>query len=245
MTSILQVGSRQIVAEELISLLAGYQLLPQLIQELIIDQAISTISLNAEEIEQALQHYERRHQTTQQAWLEQTGMTIEQWEHFATRSYKLEKFKQATWGDQLEAYFLERKPQLDRVIYSLIRTHDSGIAQEIFFRLQAQEQSFAELAREYSEGTEAQTGGLIGPIEASTLHPVIAKLLATSQAQQIHPPTRLGEWFIILRLEKFISIEFDAALRQRLLEERFMQWMRQQLQSLNFSITQTPSAVAS
>ena len=69
----------------------------------------------------------------------------------AIRSLKLEKFKEAIWGGDLNSYFFQRKAQLDRVIYSIITTSEIGIAQEIYFRIQEGEQSFAELAREYAQ----------------------------------------------------------------------------------------------
>ena len=46
------------------------------------------------------------------------------------------------------------------MVYSLIRSKDPGVAQELYFRIQEGENTFSELARQYSQGSEAQTGGL-------------------------------------------------------------------------------------
>lgn len=43
MTEVLRIGNRTITNDELIPLLAGYQMLPQLRRELIIDDAIASI----------------------------------------------------------------------------------------------------------------------------------------------------------------------------------------------------------
>ena len=75
-------------------------------------------------------------------------MAPEQLESVATRGLKIEKFKQVHWGQKLESYFLERKSQLDKVIYSLIRTEDHEVAQEFYFRLQEGEQTFADWLQE-------------------------------------------------------------------------------------------------
>ena len=237
MSKTLHFGNRTITAEEIIPLLAGYQILPQLLRELIIDQAIAPIECTPEEEDKARQQFYKQNQftseTQRQAWLEWHRMTPEQLEALATRGLRVEKFKQATWGHKLESYLLSRKGQLDRVIYSLIRTKDPGIAQEIYFRIQEGEQSFAELAREYSQGPEAQTGGLVGPVELSTPHPVLAQMLSVSQQGQLSPPTRLGEWLVIVRLEKFIPAQLDEPMRQRLLNECFATWLQEQLQQLN------------
>ncbi|AFZ19842.1 parvulin-like peptidyl-prolyl isomerase [Allocoleopsis franciscana PCC 7113] len=233
MDAILQIGDRTITAEEILPLLAGYQLLAPLLRELIIDQAIAEIDCTPEEAAQARKQFFEQNQITseetQQAWMQQRKMTAEQLESLTIRGVKIEKFKQITWGNKLESYFLSRKSQLDRVIYSLIRSQDPGIIQELFFRVQEGEQSFADLAREYSQGPEAETGGLIGPVELSTPHPAIAQILRLSQPGQLAPPTRLGEWLVIVRLEKFIPAQLDAPMRQRLLNECFSTWLTEQL----------------
>ena len=239
MSKTLQIGNRTITGEEIIPLLAGYQMLPQLLRELIIDQAIAPIKCTPEEEARARQQFYAQNQLTSeaklQAWLEGHGMTAEQLEALATRGLRIEKFKQATWGHKLESYLLSRKKQLDRVIYSLLRTKDLEIAQELYFRIQEGEQSFAELAREYSQGPEAQTGGIIGPVELSTPHPALVQMLCTSQLGQGWAPTRVGEWLVIVRLENFIPAQLDEPMRQRLLNECFATWLCEPLQQQDTS----------
>lgn len=233
MTTVLRVGDRTITAEEIIPLLAEYQLLQQLIREIVIDQAIASINCTPEETTQAIQQFCQKKQitepTVQQAWLKQQGMSLAQLEALATRGLKIEKYKQATWSNKLESYFLSRKIELDRVIYSLIRTKDPGIAQELYFRIQEGENTFADLAKNYSQGPEAQTGGLVGPVELTQPHPALAKMLRLSQPGQLLPPTRLGEWLIILRLEELIPAQLDDAMRQRLLNDCFNTWLKEQV----------------
>lgn len=229
MTTALQVGNQIITAEEIIPLLLGYQLLPQLLRELIIDRAIASVECTSEETANACQQFFQQHQLTdesvRQAWLEFYGMTEEKLEALATRPLKIAKFKQATWGSKLESHFLGCKWKFDKVVYSLIRTKDPGVAQELYFRIQAGEQSFVECAREYSQGPEAQTGGIIGPVELSMPHPDLAKMLSVSQPGQLWPPTRIGEWLAIVRLEKFIPAQLDEPMRQQLLRNLFEAWL--------------------
>lgn len=246
MAVVLQVGDRAIMAEEVLPLLTGYQMLPQLLQELLVDQAVSAIELTAEEAAAAHQQFYTQNQITEaddrQAWLSQYGMTEAQMEALATRGVRLEQFKQTTWGPKLESYFLTRKGQLDKVIYSLIRVQDLGIAQELYFRILEGEQRFAELAREYSQGPEAQTDGLIGPVELSVPHPTLAQLLSLSQPGQLSPPTRVGDWLVMVRLEKFIPAQLDEAMRRRLLNECFNTWLQEQLSHLGTSPAAQPVA---
>lgn len=129
---------------------------------------------------------------------------------------------------------MTRKSQLDRIIYSLIRVTDGGMAQELYFRILEGEQTFAQLAQQYSEGSEAQTGGLIGPVELSVPHPALAQRLRVAQPGKVNPPVRLEQWWVILRLEKFIPAQLDEAMKQKLLNELFLTWLDQQVQERVF-----------
>ncbi|MEB3121886.1 MAG: peptidylprolyl isomerase [Snowella sp.] len=242
MKTVLQVGKQRIQEHELYDLLAQYQYLPRLARELIIDQAIADIQCTPEEKVAVKEQFFQQLQITSQeqlnTWLIQSGMTIEQFEPYILRDLKLEKFKQAEWDHLLESHFLECKNQLDKIVYSLIRTKEPGIAQELYFRIQENESDFADLARRYSEGGEAETGGLIGPVELNVPHPQIVQILTTGMAGKISPPTQIGEWWIILRLEKYISTQLDDNIRQRLRNDLFQKWLMNQLQN---NVTYSPS----
>ncbi len=249
MTPILQVGNRTITAQEIIPLLTSYQMLPRLLVEIIIDRVIAPITCTPEEIAYNYSLFCQKNQllteTEFQAWLERYHMTPDQLAALATRSLKIEKFKQATWGHKLESYFLSCKSQLDMVIYSLIRTGDMAIAQELYFRILEQEESFAEIARKYSQA-EAQTDGCIGPVALSSCHPTLAKMLTHSHPGQLWTPMQIGEWVVIVRLEKLIPAQLDETMRQQLLNQLFADWLQKQLNQLSDVIPQLlPATVLS
>jgi parvulin-like peptidyl-prolyl isomerase len=244
MTELVQIGNFQIPTEEIVPLLVRYQLLQGMLRELAIDRAMEQVDCSDEEKSQSIQQIYERHQLTSneqvQQWLDLQGLTREQLEDIAIRQFKIEKFKQNTWQHKLEAYFLRRKGQLDKAIYSLIRTDDIGVAQEVYFRLIDGEQTFEEIARQYSQGAEAQTGGLIGPVELSTPHPAIAQSIATQPMGKICPPIKLEQWYVIVRPEQLIPSQLDEAMRQRLINELFQTWLQEQLQLAH---TQPPTTI--
>lgn len=231
---LLQVGEQAIALEEVVPLLTSYRMLPQFFREVLIDRAISKVRCSPEEIAIATEQFAKKHQlsteTILQTWLERYGMTTKQFADLAVRELLIEKFKYATWESKLEAHFLTHKSKFDKVIYSLLRTPQQEIATEIYFRIEAGEESFAELARKYSTGPEAQTGGLLGPVELSKSHPTLAKMLSISQPGQLWSPIQLGEWFVILRLEKFIPAVLNDTTRQQLLNGLFEDWIQEQVQ---------------
>ena len=237
---LLKVGDRILQSDELIPLLSKTNLLSRVIQEVIIDDAIADIDLTEEEIQTAQAEFCQRNKISSpeeaNVWAQQQYGTPDLIRTTAIRDKKLEKFKLDHFDRDVDSYFLQRKSRLDRVLYSLIRTSQVGLAQELYFRVHDDGHSFADLAREYSEGQEAKTGGLIGPVELSVPHPSLAGLLSVSKPGQIWPPKRIGEWYVVVRLEKFFPAQMDDAMKGRLMDEMFQQWMREQMQNSPVSI---------
>ncbi|NMF59303.1 peptidylprolyl isomerase [Pseudanabaena yagii] len=227
----LELNGGKFRAEILVEKLVSYGMMPQLVREMTLDRVTSDISLTPEEQktanQQALQQLGIDSEEKLRAWLKQQGMTSADLEKRAEKSLKLAKFKQATWGSKVNSVFLERKKQLDRVIYSLICTKDFCIAQELYFRIKEGEQSFDELAREYSQGPESQTGGLIGPVEVGSIHPDLAKMLIASDVGQVQTPTVIGDWIVVVRLEKFLPVSLDEGIQRRLIDESFAKWLEE------------------
>ncbi|MEO1445900.1 MAG: peptidylprolyl isomerase [Cyanobacteria bacterium J06635_11] len=232
MDSAIQIGSKSIDTPTLVQKLLQYRLLEKFVQETVIDELLENVTCDpdmAYEIfcqERKLQTEEQR-----QAWCQQAHFTREQMRAEAIRDFRLHQFKEETWGDRLKTFFLQRKDQLDRVIYSLIRTKDKELARELYFRLCDDGESFADVARQYSEGQESQTGGLVGPVELSVPHPTLAKILRVSYDGQLWEPTQIGDWLIIVRCEKLIPAKLDEAMRKRILHEQFQALLQKQMQA--------------
>jgi len=228
---ILEINGGKFRADTLVEKFVGYGLIPQLVREMTLDRCTSEITITPEEQELASQQvYQKLGLDTdekRELWLKLQGLTAAQLESKAIREVKLVKFKQTTWGNKVNSAFLERKQQLDRVIYALLCTKDFAIAQELYFRIKEGEQSFDELAREYSQGPEAQTGGLIGPVEIGAIHPTLAKMLIASDVGQLQPPTVIGELIVLVRLERLLPVTLDRPMQQRLIEESFDKWLKE------------------
>ncbi|HEY9700032.1 MAG TPA: peptidylprolyl isomerase [Trichocoleus sp.] len=240
MNTILQISDREFTADQLMPLLAEYQLMPQLLKEIVIDQAIELFTCTLEELDDQCQTFFAQHGihsvAEQEVWLEAQGMTMKQFVAPLQRQIRLEKFKAATWGNKLESHFLQRKHELDQVICSIIRHRDRDTISELYFRLDEGEQSFAELAPIYSEGAEAQTKGVMGPVELGQLHPDLAALLRTSKPGQL-VKTHIAEWYIVAQVESYIPAQFDEWMQNRLLDELFSKWLQQQITSTRYKFT--------
>ena len=242
MADLFQIGDRAIRTQEIPALLKRYQLMQPFLREVVLDRAIADYSCTEEEQKTAVQQFCQKHQLTspeaKEAWLKNQNITDADLVQLAERPVLVEKFKQDKWSKKVKTHFMERKSGLDRVIYSLLRTQDEGLAHELYYRILEGEQTFAECASEYSQGPEARSGGLLGPVPLIQPHPAIGKLLSVSQPGQLWAPRPLAEWFIIVRLEEFRPAQLDEPMRQHLVDEMFQAWLKEQTQNVDLTQTQ-------
>jgi parvulin-like peptidyl-prolyl isomerase len=232
----LPLGDRAFTADQVLSLITKHRLVPQLAREIVITEAIQQYPIAETEHLAACQHFYQQQQL-------QTEQDLEQWlrrQHLdrtdlidlINRELQLQKFKAAQWAEQVESYFCQRKSQIDQVVFSMIRVPDLDVAEEIYFRLVAKESSFVELAPLYSSGMEAHTKGINGPIELGKVDPMLANILITAPAAEVLRPQKIGDWWVVLQLEKIIAAQLDAHLRQQLTEELFNQWVATAVQKI-------------
>ncbi|MEN8443714.1 MAG: peptidylprolyl isomerase, partial [Cyanobacteria bacterium J06555_13] len=224
--------TKSIDTPTLVEKLLQYRLLEKFVQESVIDDLIDSVDCDPTAAFEAF--CQKRNLLTeeqQQVWCKQEHFSPAQMKAEAVRETRLARFKEETWGDRLQTFFLQRKDQLDRVIYSMIRVKSVELAQELYYRLCDDGIGFTEIAKQYSEGKEAQTGGLVGPVELSVPHPILGKMLRASDKGQLWPPTKIGDWLVIVRLEQRIPAKLDEAMRQRLLHEQFQSLLQQQMQA--------------
>ena len=105
MTEFVQIGNFQLPPAELVPLLKRYQLLPSMLRELAIDRAITEVECSADEKISALKQFYDRYQLTDETlleqWLNLYGLERQYLAEIAIRNFKIDKFKQQTWGNQI------------------------------------------------------------------------------------------------------------------------------------------------
>jgi parvulin-like peptidyl-prolyl isomerase len=235
-TPLQRLSQKVMSGEELVELLQQYWLLPKLQRELVIDAELMTIVCSQEEIFNAYKAFYHQHQINSDAdrvtWLERNHCTLTQFEYLVLKQIKLDRFKQTVFAHKVDSYFLQRKSQLDRAVYSLLRVKDLHLAQELFFRIQDGEVVFTDLVQQYSGGEEAEMGGLVGPHEMSVPHPTLAQALRSLQVGKVSAPIQIADWFVIVKLEKRLPAQLDKAMRTRLTDELYEQWIQAKLNQL-------------
>lgn len=124
-----------------------------------------------------------------------------------------------------EARFLNRKADLDRVVYSLIRLNDKDLARELYLQLEEGQADFADLAAEYSHGPERNTRGVVGPVSLTKAHPHLMERLRTANAGVVQEPFQIENWWLVFRLESLTPATFDEATRDQMSQELLDEWL--------------------
>lgn len=136
------------------------------------------------------------------------------------------------FASQATSLFLQRRADLDRVVFSILRLHDPELAQELYFRLQAGEADFPQLAH-HSHGPERHLAGRLGPLALGQLQPLLADLLRSASPGQLQPPleSERGD-VLLLRLDLLMPASQDDATQQQLEQELYETWLTAEQQRL-------------
>lgn len=231
MSNSVYLGKRQIGIDQIFKHLSRSHLLPQVLREIIIDQILTEWEpSSAAELADGQAAFERCYkEITTLANNPQVDRT--QLIKAAVRKEKLQQFKRHNWRHKLGSYYLERKLQLDRVVYSIIQVEDVALIQELFFRIQSRERSFCELAMKYSQGATAADGGRVGAISMGNLSSDIAHQVSQLRLGELSPLFTTGNTYAFIRLEELIPAQFDDRLKQFFLDELFEKWLQEQIAS--------------
>lgn len=218
---------------ELFSLLFELDLLPLLIRKYIQRNFCSHIKpLEEEQVSFQKSFLTKEKISSQQdlqSWLLTNNISEPQLSKQMYHALQLKKSKENKFANQAETTFLENKLKLDRVMYSMIRTSERAKAYELYLRITEEEDTFADLASEYSEGSEKQVNGLIGPIELGRINPEIAERLRISKKSQLWEPFEEQGWWVIIRLERLMPARLDEAMRDRIINDLYNTWIQKEV----------------
>ena len=124
-----------------------------------------------------------------------------------------------------EARFLERKNDLDQVVYSLLRLKNSFLARELYLQIESGDANFADLARRYAEGPERSTNGIVGPSPLTQAHPALVEKLRVAQPGVLLEPFQISDWWLVVRLERYSPATFTDEVSDRMCQEMFDAWI--------------------
>ena len=213
--------------------LARYELLKPLIKMQLLDSTLQDVEVSQKELQQIVQQFCQKmglnDKEAFQKFIRTEGVSEESMLWRLSLPLRVQRYSSKKFGGKAEQRFLERKEELDSVIYSLLRVKDRHLAQELYLRIAEGEATFAELASEFSEGSEKANAGCVGPVPLRQAHPQLSEALRTHTPGVLIEPFRVEGWWLVVRLNRYIPASFDEQMRTRMCAELFQSWVNEQI----------------
>jgi parvulin-like peptidyl-prolyl isomerase len=233
-------GKEEALTESQVGLLARHRLIRPLLRQMIAAECASTIPVSDEDRKKVLDEFMREQKINSEselnAFLRLNLLQREELQEQLLQSSRLNRYIDQHFRSKAEARFLQRKNDLDRVVYSLLRLEDAGLARELFLRINEGESDFAELAAAHAEGPEKATRGVVGPVPLMQAHPVLAERLRTGIPGVLLEPFQIGKWWLVVRLESFspatLNLETTLQMTRELFEEAIEELVVQRINQL-------------
>ena len=215
-----------------INLLKSHGLLQVLIKKEIIIQQLKSVDVEKESVLELKTSFMNQNkledENSFQEWLNKEKISEKDFLSDITRPLKLSKFCNENFSLKAEARFLQRKNDLDQVVYSLIRTSDAFLARELRYRIVAKEATFEDLAKKYSEGNERNSNGIVGPVSINQGHPALVDCLRKEKIGDVIGPLNLNGICVLFRIESRQEAKLDSQMVQNMSKELFDDWLDEQ-----------------
>ena len=196
-----------------------------LIKTMIRDSLLEDIILESDLSSELLESFLKKRNITETSkrlnFLNQNLLDEDDLKRLSSSQYKTNQISLRIFGEKAEDYFEKRKNNLDQYVYSFIKVKNSDLAQELFLKIESNENDFSSVAAQYSEGPEKYKKGLIGPVPFSQINPEIRKKLTSGEKGIVFEPFELSGFWVILRLDEILPAEFDEKMKTMMSKELF------------------------
>jgi len=230
-------------SDESISILEKANLLRSLIKFFFIEEKLTNLIISQEKITSEIQKFREKNRLIAEqdfnGFLKTNNLTSELFDQQIARKLKIELFSLEKFSSKCEARFLDKRYLLDEVTYRLLRVENFFQARELKIRILEKEDTFSDLAINYSKGFEKKSGGLIGPTSLINAHPTLIDVLRTSKEGEISGPYQIENWFVIIQLEKFTPAKLDEDTHKKMAQELFEEWVNEEVEEMHNAIIKT------
>lgn len=162
------------------------------------------------------------------AWLQQQGLSLDEFEEMVQASLLSAKLAHHLFADKVEPFFVEHQLDYTQIILYEVILEDEDLAMELFYAIEAGEFSFHHIAHEYIQNPNLRrVGGYRGVLRRGDLKPEISAAVFAATPPQLLKPIITAEGIHLILVEELIQPELDEQLKQQILSELFIAWLKQ------------------
>ena len=213
------------ISDANLELLRKQTFLKPLIKTMIRDKLVEKINLdeelNTKLSEEFFKSRNIQKSENQEAFMKNNLIDKEDLQRLSTVKHKSNQIGLNLFGIKSEEVFNKKKEDLDQYRYSIIQVKDPDLAQELYLKLESNENEFSELEAEHSIILDKNKKGFNDAVPLMRIHPLIRKILKSSEIGIINEPVNLGEFWVIIRLDEIIQAEFNEKMKETLSKELF------------------------
>ena len=223
---------KRVIGGEGRALLQRFDLLHPLVEQMVTQAVLADVEISDEDLDQArLELLQQRGYGRLEQWselLNEIGRSHQEVVDRMAAVIRRQSLMREQFAAKAEARFLDRKHELDQVVYSLLRLESNFLARELYLQIESGESNFADLAKRYAEGPERNTNGIVGPVSLTQAHPDLVEKLRVSKPGVLLEPFKISNWWLVVRLERFSPATFTDDVSDRMCREMFDAWVSEQ-----------------
>jgi parvulin-like peptidyl-prolyl isomerase len=171
------------------------------------------------------------------AWLQKHGLSLDDFEEVIYNNVISGKLAQHLFADKVEPFFVEHQLDYAGVVMYEVVLDDEDLAMELFYGIQEGEMSFYEVAHQYIQDTELRRkGGYQGIVRRKELKPEISAAVFAAKPPQVLKPIVTSSGVHLILVEEIIQPELDDKLGPQIMFDLFYEWLKQQIQQVEFNI---------
>ena len=191
------------------NLLARYGLLESFFVEVIKDEKADNITLSDKREQELLQNFKFKNGIEDEKQINEYChnhfLSKDDLKYLIEKEEKSKKYSKQYFPSKIQNKSPSVNKKSDHVKYTLLRVSEEGLANELYLQLSEENANLKDLINKYSEGPEKNSNGIIGPSPIEKSHPILVDQLRSAKPGQFLKPFQIENWWLIIRLESFIS----------------------------------------
>lgn len=178
------------------------------------------------------------------SWLQKHCLSLDEFEELVHVRVLSSKLAQYLFWDKVEPFFVEHQLDYAQVVMYEVVLDDEDLARELFYAIQEGEMNFYEVAHQYIQDTELRrSGGYQGRLHRLNLKPEISAAVFAATPPQLLKPIMTSKGVHLIFVEELIQPELTELLRQKILSDLFLEWLKQQAKQVDIVIQPDPKLV--
>jgi parvulin-like peptidyl-prolyl isomerase len=166
-------------------------------------------------------------------WLKKHHLSLDEFEELIYNNVLATKLAKHLFAEHVERFFYENQLNYVAAVTYEVILDDRDLALELFYSLQSVEITFQEIAREYIQQPELRrAGGYQGMRHRKDFRPEIAAAVFAATPPSVIKPISTSKGVHLIWVEEIFQPILDEQLRDRIQQELFFNWLKEQVESM-------------